>query len=206
MSYSRNMLGSTLGGGVFRLLARDRSHRLRQGAPGVVAVQPGDAHQVEEDAGGVPGADPHARAAGVRPAHRHLLDAVAAALGEVEHFHVEDDAVQQAVPEEGPGDVPPEGLEAALGVAHAAHDQGVGQAVEELAEEAPVDRLAGAHVAPVRLDAGADDHVRPRVERVQQARGLLDGCREVGVRDQHHVPLRGQHGPAQAGPLALVEG
>ena len=85
--------------------------------------------------------------------------------------------------------------------ANAAHDRGIGQAVEEPAEEAPVAGLGGAHVAPVRLDAGADDDVRPGVECGQQARGLLDGRREVGVGEEDVAPLAGQHGAGAGRPL-----
>jgi len=99
---------------------------------------------------------------------------------------------------------PVEQLEAALGVAQAAHADDSDQEVEGLPHELAVERLALLDVSAG--DGAAAEHQVGLAEPRLEPRQVLDRGREVGVREQHPRAAGGQDAGAQRRALAAVAG
>ena len=80
----------------------------------------------------------------VRPAHRNLGDGPVGAVEVLQHLHVDPPAVEPGRGERGPGPVPVEEFETALGVADAGHREQPYEDVAGAAQQFPQPVLAAA--------------------------------------------------------------
>ena len=183
-------------------MPRDRLHPL-QGIATDAAVDDGDAQQVPQHADREARSHSHARSVDVVPHDRDDGVVVAEPTREEDDLGVEDDATGQQSPEDvAPGGAA-EALEAALGVRHVTGDPGSGDAPVDATERAPVERLRGAPVAAVRLDATAQRHVMID-QGFGEQRDLVRRRGHVGVGEDDELAVRGQDARGHGGALAGV--
>ncbi len=129
----------------------------------------------------------------------------AVALGDDEHLDVEGEPVDPAALEDGPGGVGPERLQAALGVAVGAEDDGVGEEVDDPAADLP--QPAGLHEGGgLVVAAAADDDVPAGLDLLEQAEDLVGGVGQVGVGEGDGAAAGGQDAGPHRRALAPVAG
>ena len=136
---------------------------------------------------------PHGRPRRVGDLDRHLDQRQLVALDQVQQLDVEGEPVDPGPGEHEPGDVGPERLEPALGVAVAAEQHGVGQQVDDPAAQRPQPRRRDTSVRGVGVAAVADGDVPPVLDRVQDPQQLVGRVGQVGVGEGDRPAPGGQH-------------
>jgi len=147
----------------------------------------------------------HAAALVVSPAHGHLDDVVTALEGDEENLGVEAPTLDGLKLEDGLRGGAGEGLESTLRIGKAEPHDAAGDGIETAPEKLPVEGLAMGLAAALK-PAGADGDVSTLGNGVKEAFRLLDGRREVRIREHDHLSQGLEDAEAHTVALAAVGG